>query len=103
MKRVIDRQLYDTKSAEQIARYAPITDRGDFHHQIETLYKSDGGEFFLHAEGGPATEYAERCNGGKTSGEVIKLMDEDAALDWCEERSIDGEIIVAEFSHLIEI
>lgn len=100
MKRVIDRQLYDTESAEQIARYAHITDRGDFHYQIETLYKTDNGEFFIHGEGGPATEYAERCSDGRTSGEEIRVMSEDDALDWCEKRSIDGEIVVSEFDHL---
>ena len=29
MQRVINRKLYDTEQAEQIARYAPLTDRGD--------------------------------------------------------------------------
>ncbi|XVH32634.1 hypothetical protein ACNS7O_05455 [Haloferacaceae archaeon DSL9] len=102
MQRVIDRKLYDTDRAEQIARHAPNTDRGNFHYLIETLYKTSEGEYFLHCEGGAATEYAKPCEGGRTAGEEIDPLDVEAALDWCEERAIDGEIVVAEFGHLIE-
>ena len=102
MKQVINRTLYDTESAEQIARYAPRTDRGDFHFLIETLYRTKDGDLFLHAEGGAATKYAKPCNGGKTAGKEIRLFDEDEAVDWCEERAVDGDIVVREFSHLIE-
>ncbi len=102
MMQVINRKLYDTESAEQIAQHAPRTDRGDFHFLIETLYRTDDGELFLHAQGGAATKYAKPCNGGKTSGEEIRLVSEDKALDWCEERVIDGEVVVEEFGHLIE-
>lgn len=103
MQRVIDRKLYDTERAEQIAKYAPNTDRGDYDYLIETLYKTSKGEYFLHGEGGAATEYAKPCDGGaRTAGEEINPIDEEAALDWCEERAIDGEIVVEEFGHLIE-
>ena len=103
MKRVIDRKLYDTETAEPIAQYAPITDRGNFNYLIETLYRTEDGEYFLHGEGGAATEYAQRCNGGKTDGAEIKLLTEEQALDWCEERSMDGEIVLDEFADLIEV
>ena len=63
MQRVIERKLYDTDRAEQIAQHAPNTDRGDFYYLIETLYKTSGGEYFLHGEGGAATKYAKPCNG----------------------------------------
>lgn len=103
MQRVIDRKLYDTDRAEQIAQHAPNTARGDFHYLIETLYETPSGEYFLYCEGGPATEYAKPCDGGgRTAGEELKLLDEEAALDWCEERAIDGEIVVEKFGHLIE-
>jgi len=48
MKRVIDRKLYDTGKAEQIANYAPITDTGDF----------DAGFATLHRESCPHLEYS---------------------------------------------
>jgi hypothetical protein len=103
MQRVIDRKLYDTDRAEQIAQHAPNTDRGNLHYLIETLYKTSDGEYFLHCEGGAATQYAKPCSGGGTTGGAeIELLDEAAALDWCEERGIDGERVVDEFDHLIK-
>jgi hypothetical protein len=103
MKRVIDRKLYDTDRAEPIAQHAPNTDRGDFHYLIETLYKSPSGEYFLHCEGGAATEYSQPCGDGiRTDGEELTRLDAEAALDWCEERAIDGQVVVAEFDEFIE-
>ena len=103
MQRVINRKLYDTNEAEQIAQHAPNTDTGDFNYLIETLYKTPGGEYFLHCEGGAATKYAKPCNGGgRTGGQELDPLTEEAALDWCEERSIAGEVVVEEFGELIE-
>lgn len=102
MKRVINRKLYDTEQAEQIARYAPLTDRGDFNYLIETLYKTSEGDYFLHAEGGASTKWAEKISNQRTPGEVIQLLTEEEAIDWCEERMIDGEIVVKEFGDLIK-
>lgn len=102
MQRVINRKLYDTDRAEQIAQYAPNTDRGDFHYLIETLYRTQDGEYFLHGQGGAATEYAKPHNGGRTGSEQIEALTEEAALDWCENREIDGEVVVEEFGHLVE-
>ena len=104
IQRVIDRKLYDTDRAEEIAQYAPNTDRSDFHFLVETLYKTTDGEYFLHCEGGAATKYAKSCGGGERTGsEELKPLDEEAALDWCEERAIDGRIVVDEFEELVEI
>ena len=102
MQRVIDRKLYDTDRAEQIAQHAPNTDRGDLYYLVETLYKTSGGQYFLHCEGGAATKYAKLCSGGTTGGAEIEPLDEEAALDWCEEHGIDGKVVVDKFGHLIE-
>jgi len=37
MQRIIDRKVYDTDSAERIAKYGAIVDKGDFHALAETL------------------------------------------------------------------
>lgn len=104
MQCIIDRKLFDTERAEQIARYAPNTDRGDYNYLIETLYKTPDGEYFLHCEGGAATEYAKPCGGGgRAAGEELNVLTEEAALDWCEERAISAQLVVDEFGHLIEI
>jgi hypothetical protein len=103
MNRVIGRKLYDTDRAEQIAQHAPNRGRGDFHYLVETLCRTPSDEYVLHCEGGAATEYSQPCDGGgRTAGEELIPLDEEAAPDWCEERAIDGQIVVAEFDELIE-
>lgn len=104
MQQVIDRTLYDTDSdsVEQIAKYAPNTDTSDFQFLIETLYRRDDGEYFLHGRGGAQTTYSQRRNGHHTGGETIEPMSEEDALDWCEQREIDGEVVMAEFADLID-
>lgn len=102
MRKIIDRKLYDTDEAEEIARHAPNTDRNDFHYLVESLYKTDDGEYFLHGAGGAATTYATSHSNGKSGGEEITVLSEDNAVDWCEDHSIDAEIMLEEFGHLIE-
>ena len=101
MQQVIDRTLYDTEQAEAIAQYAPLIDSGDYNYLVETLYKTAAGDYFLHGDGGAATKWAEKQGGYRTANEEIELLTEDEAVDWCETRKIDGEIIVEEFGHLI--
>lgn len=102
MQRVVDRVLYDTETADQIAQYAPTTDKRDRFYLIETLYKTREGGYFLHAEGGPGTRYAKEVNGQRGIGKVLRPLTREGALDWCEERSIEGETVVKEFADLIE-
>lgn len=102
MKRVLNRTLYDTDAAEQIARYAPNTDRSDFHYRIETLYRTSDGQYFLHGEGGAQTKWAERSGKERYPGEDIEVLTDAEAVHWCERRSIDGDVVVEEFGDLIE-
>jgi len=40
MRQIIDRKLYDTDAAEEIAEHAPNTDRSDLYYLVEALYKN---------------------------------------------------------------
>jgi hypothetical protein len=102
MKQVINGKLYDTESAEQLAKYAPVKDRQDFNFLKEVLYKTEKGSYFIHGQGGPKTKYAKK-KGSTTSGssEIRPLTDEEA-LSWCEDKQLDGEVVASEFSDLIE-
>jgi len=102
MKQVINRKLYDTDNAEQIGKHGSIVDKQDFHALAETLYKSPEGEYFLHCQGGAATQYAKQTNNGTTYGEKIQVLTTDEALNWCEKRTIDPDTIIKEFGDLIE-
>jgi hypothetical protein len=53
MKCIINSKRYDTETAQRIAAWDsrhPVT---DFHHEEESLYRTAGGNWFLHWEGGP--------------------------------------------------
>ncbi|MDG5760489.1 hypothetical protein QA600_14200 [Natronococcus sp. A-GB1] len=102
MQRVINRKVYDTDSADRIAKHGAIVDKGDFHALAETLYKDSNGEYFLHCQGGAATEYAEQTPNGTTYGETLELLTKEEALDWCEKRSASSETVLEEFADLIE-
>lgn len=102
MKQIIDRKLFDTDEAEQLAKHGSIRTKGDFHALAETLYKNSDGEYFLHCQGGAATEYAEQTAEGSTYGETLEVLTSEEALDWCEKRSICSEPVLAEFADLIE-
>lgn len=103
MQQVINRTLYDTESSERIARYAGNTDPSDFYFLIEELYKTAAGDYFIHGQGGAQTKYAKRVSGGRTGSEEIREVTEEEALEWCEDRSIDGEIVADEFQDLIDV
>ncbi|MFB6198080.1 MAG: hypothetical protein ABEI52_07420, partial [Halobacteriaceae archaeon] len=53
-------------------------------------------------DGGAATDWAEKVSNKRMPNEEIRLLTDEDALDWCEKRSIDGEIVVEEFAHLLE-
>ena len=56
VKKIINKKLYDTKTATYIAGYEYGTPR-DLAYVSEDLYQKKNGELFLHAEGGPASKY----------------------------------------------
>ncbi|RNJ22029.1 hypothetical protein Nmn1133_13880 [Halosegnis longus] len=101
MRRVKNRTLYDTETAEQIAKHGSAADLSDFHHLAETLYKTADGEYFIHGQGGAGTKYATQTSNGSTNGQEIRRLTQEQALKWCEDQSIDGDIAVEEFGELI--
>lgn len=102
MRQIIDRKVYDTNTAEQIGKHGSIVDKQDFHALAETLYKDTDGEYFLHCQGGAATQYATQTTDGTTYGEEIQVLTIEEALNWCENRTIDPENIIEEFADLVE-
>lgn len=102
MRQIINQKVYDTENAEQIAKHGSIVDKRDFHALAETLYKDPDGEYFLHCQGGAATQYAKQAREGTTYGEELQLLTKEEALEWCEKRAIDAEIVIEEFADLIE-
>ena len=72
MKKVICKVEYDTETAELIAKRT-FGSFGDPAGYEETLYKTEGGKFFLYNFGGPESAFAT---------ESIKRMSAAKADEW---------------------
>ena len=57
MKKIICKVEYDTETSELIAKraYGAFGDPAGYE---ESLYKTEGGKFFLYTLGGPQSQYA---------------------------------------------
>ena len=84
MNKIINRRKYDTSTAEYLGSYQ-YSAPGDFHYTYEGLYRTKAGEFFLHAEGGPASKYAKPAGQNWYSGdETIIPLSISKAQEWAE-------------------
>ena len=75
MKKVICKVEYDTETSELVAKKT-VGSFGDPAGYEESLYKTEGGKFFLYTFGGPESQYA---------AEGIKRMSAANADKWLEE------------------
>lgn len=91
MKKVINRKLYDTSTAQRLASWENNQDYRSFNHLEETLYRKRTGEYFLYGEGGARTQYAQQVEDHMWgSGEAIIPLTVKAAQEWAEEH-LDGD------------
>lgn len=82
MKKMIRGRLYDTEKATEIGHDSYST-KGEFNYWCETLYRKRTGEFFLHGEGGTASNYAVCCGLNTwSSGEKIIPLSFEEAQKW---------------------
>ncbi len=99
MKRVINRLVYDTDSAERVHEYDNGLSRSDFKSYSEALYKTAAGRWFIAGEGGPMTHYARSAGDNSTTGgEGLRVVLPDEALEWLESHDASPETISAHFA-----
>lgn len=101
MKRVIEKKLYNTATAEKIAEWNNGRGRADFNGIEETLYRTKKGAFFLKYWGGAATSYAEILGSHSSEGSGIKPLSNQESLEWLENTGND-EIALNLFPDEIE-
>lgn len=86
MKKIINGKVYNTDTAKEIGTWHNTWDYRDFHYVSEALYQKRTGEYFLHGEGGPMTQYARGAGQNSwTGGEKIMPLTVEAARQWAEE------------------
>lgn len=93
MKAIINRKVYDTEKAQEVAHYSSPDNPGDFRSYEETLYLTPKGAWFLVGEGGPMTKYARPAVGGGTcGGSGMNVLTSEEALQWLEDHQKISEI-----------
>lgn len=91
MKKVINKKLYNTETAEKLGEYEPNPYHSDFHWFCETLYRTKSGNFFLHGDGNAASKYSRSCGQNEwCSDEKIVPLSYDEAQEWAE-KHLDGD------------
>ncbi|MGA2661647.1 MAG: hypothetical protein ABSH34_29545 [Verrucomicrobiota bacterium] len=92
MKRILNMKRYDTEKSEMIAKWDNGGHRRDFRRCEETLYRTRNGNWFLHGEGGPFSQYASTCEAGrtKTDGEELIPFTVQQAAAWLAEHDVEA-------------
>lgn len=102
MKKIINNKVYDTATAQELGAWANAGHWGDFNHMEETLYRKKTGEYFLHGEGGPMTQYAQATGTNNWSGgERIMPLSFAEARKWGEDH-LTGDEYEAIFGEITE-
>lgn len=98
MKRVINGKIYNTETAIFIANDESSLSMSDYRYYDESLYKTKKGTFFLAGRGHAMTKWATHNGNSSGWGEGIELLSENEALTWCEDISLESEIINLHFT-----
>jgi hypothetical protein len=102
MKKVIDRKLYNTDTAELIHTHSFGSCR-DFGYFVEELYITKSGRFFVAGKGGARSRWGRRVDQNTWSGSSgIEGLSKEEALTWCESHGAPAETIVEHFLDMVE-
>lgn len=101
MKKIINRRMYNTETAKEIAEFSSGYHCGDFRRYDEALYRTKKGSYFLAGSGGPMTKYSERCGDAWGHGSDLEPISRTQAIEWLEEHGYT-DILESEFSDQIE-
>ena len=82
MKKVIDKKLYDTETADLVASWDNGYSESDFNHCSYKLYRTQKGSWFLHGEGGAMSPFATTCGSTTHGGNGIEALTSEEALEW---------------------
>ena len=101
MKKVIDRKVYNTETAELIADWDNGCYGNDFRNCSEGLYLTKKGQYFVAGSGGPMSRYACSYGNSTSGGEDIRLLTRNEAISWCEKHNCT-EALEEHFADMVE-
>lgn len=85
MKKVVERKLYNTETAEEIASWSNGYYGSDFRRCEESLYRTSKGAYFIAGSGGPCSKYAVPTGNGFAGGSDLFPVSKERAYEWLEE------------------
>ena len=88
MRAIVKGKVYDTSTAAAIAGAESIEPQCDFHFWRERLYRTQKGAWFLAAEGGALSQWADNGYGRR-----IVPMSANDVLRWAEKHQIQACVI----------
>ena len=101
MKTIINKKIYDTEKAKEVAR-DHLHNRNSISWFDETLYLTPNGAWFIAGEGGPLSQYGiDLGQGEKEGGCKLIPMSVEEVMAWLEQRS-EYAILEAYFSDSLE-
>ncbi|EJF08011.1 hypothetical protein [Pontibacter sp. BAB1700] len=101
MQKIINGKLYDTETATEVASYWNNLSANDFRRELEELYITKKGAWFLYGEGGPLSHYAKYSENQSWGSSEIIALTPDEAYEWCE-RHNKVKVIERYFSDKVE-
>lgn len=106
MKKIINKKVYDTNTAELLHKWDNGRSQGDFSRYAESLYKTKSGAYFVYGEGGAESKYARHeyssvVGGSVVGGRDITVLDVESVVDWLGWH--EGEdVLVGKFASYLE-
>ncbi|SDZ00521.1 hypothetical protein SAMN05660462_01515 [Proteiniborus ethanoligenes] len=84
MKKIINRKVYNTETAELLGKYWNGLGNDDFNYLHEELYITKKGSMFLCYSGGALSKYGESGYGCGWGTEGIIPLEPEEAYEWLE-------------------
>lgn len=101
MYKIINNRRYNTEIAKKLGHWESDQDYRGLYHEEETLYRNQGGSYFLYCYGGAGSKYSQKIGVNEwASGETILPLEEEEARKWAEAHldGTDYEIIFGKLS-----
>lgn len=92
ISKIIDGLRYNTATAEEICTFESDSRKGDFRHEVTTLYRTPRGRFFLAGRGGAMTRWAQAVQGGRSGGEGLHPVGTAEARDFVEQHADEDTV-----------
>lgn len=102
MKKIIDRRVYNTDTAEEVASWSNGYSITSYEYWCEALYRTRNGAWFLWGEGGARSAYGRSRGRNLVWGEDIRALDDNQACDWLIDHGFSDEAIKWFESQVVE-